>query len=114
MMQLVHDVPGRLRFRVASLKGDHRRAATLRHQVRALGGVTMASFNTVTGSLVIHYKTAQGAKESIIDGLNALAQGAIEVTPLQRPCPDLADIVSDMIVERLVERAIQMAVAALI
>jgi Heavy metal associated domain 2 len=66
MIQLVHDVPGRLRFRVASLKGDHRRAATLRHQVRALGGVTMASFNAVTGSLLVHYETDQGAKKALL------------------------------------------------
>ncbi len=76
-MQLVHDVPGRFRFRSAKLKGDGRNAAILRGRVRALSGVTEASLNPVTGSLIVNYETTEGTREAILRDLEVLVQGPI-------------------------------------
>ena len=122
-MQLVHDVPGRLRFGSPNLKGGHRQAAELRDRVRALNGVTEANLNPVTGSLIIHYESTQGVREAILRALEALVQGPIAAVPgpvlgrapeRGRQLTELAGIIGDMLAERLVEGAVRMMVAALI
>jgi hypothetical protein len=105
------------------VKGDHRQAVALRRQVRALAGVTAASLNPVTGGLIVHYEIAQGARERIIDGVEALVREPIAPVPRRvpddvpvrrRPHPDLAEIIADTLAEQLVERVIRVVMAALI
>ena len=50
-----HHVPGRLRLRLAPLKGDERAALRACSVARAIPGVLDAEANRATGSLVIHY-----------------------------------------------------------
>lgn len=122
-MQLVHDVPGRFRFRSAKLKGDGRNAAILRGRVRALSGVTEASLNPVTGSLIVNYETTEGTREAILRDLEVLVQGPIAAAarpvlrraPARPPQPvEFPEIIADMLAERLVAWAVRMMVTALI
>jgi hypothetical protein len=50
-----HHVPGRLRLRLAPVKGDERAARRACAAARAIRGVIDAAANPATGSLVIHY-----------------------------------------------------------
>ena len=50
-------VPGRLRLRVLSLKGDRERANAVRNTLSNLPGVVAVRINSRTGSLVIEYDT---------------------------------------------------------
>ncbi len=54
-MLYLHHVPGRLRLRLAALKGNDLAAARACATARAIPGVVDARTNGATGSLVIHY-----------------------------------------------------------
>ena len=54
-MTYLHHVPGRLRVRAASVKGEARRAA-LRRSIESLDGVKSVEISPVTGSVLIHYR----------------------------------------------------------
>ena len=80
--------------------------------MRALSGVTEANLNPVTGSLIVHYESAQGVREAILRALDALVQGPIAAVPgpvlgrapeRGRQLAELAGIIGDMLAERLVE-----------
>lgn len=51
----LHHVPGRLRLRLAALKGDGSAVARACAAARAVPGVVDVTANGATGSLVIHY-----------------------------------------------------------
>src|SRR5690348_16439576 len=121
MIVLVHEVPGRVRFRAPPIKGNRRSATRLRSQVRALPGVTRASVNPVTGGLIVHH-SGDGARESIFRGLAEVAQQPIitisarasVVAPVPaRTQPDLADMVAGMLAEQIAERLVRSIVTAL-
>jgi hypothetical protein len=54
-MLYLHHVPGRLRLRLAALKGDGPAVARACAVVRAIPAILDARANRATGSLVIHY-----------------------------------------------------------
>jgi hypothetical protein len=55
MVAYLHHVPGRLRLKIASLKGDPDAAAAAQRDLSAVPGIITATANPVTGSLTIHY-----------------------------------------------------------
>ena len=63
---LVHEVAGRIRLRLPSIKGDLRRAVWLRGKLRDDAAIRMTRPNTVTGSLLIQYEGGQRARERIL------------------------------------------------
>jgi Heavy metal associated domain 2 len=118
MMQLMHEVPGRLRFTSAIPKG-RRYAAALRRRVRSLGGVTQASLNPITGGLIVHYETTQGTREAILRDLEALVKEPIVPARsvsgrAKREHVKLAEIIADRLAEHLVEGAVRKVISALI
>ena len=58
---VLHHVPGRIRLRVLSAKGDHRRLEELQHGLWPLESVRQVTTNPVTGTVVIHYDPQQFA-----------------------------------------------------
>ena len=54
-LDIVHHLPGRLRLRSASLKGDARAIECRRRQLADIGGVISAEANPGTGSFLLKY-----------------------------------------------------------
>jgi hypothetical protein len=55
---VVSETPGRVRFQVASLRGDQARAAQLEARLRRLAGVRQATVSAVTGSALVEYDSS--------------------------------------------------------
>ncbi len=51
----LHEVPGRLRIQIPSLKRNPLRAQEVQDLLEDLSGIKSTSVNTVTGSIIIHY-----------------------------------------------------------
>ena len=58
MNQYVHHVPGRLRVRVPSIKGNLAEASSLEKRIRAQRGVKNVQTSSLTGSVLVHYDPA--------------------------------------------------------
>lgn len=56
IIETVHYVSGRIRFRVPSLQGKDTLARQLTEQLSSLGAVDGAEVNPVTGTILIHYR----------------------------------------------------------
>ena len=123
MILLVHDLPGRLRFRTSRVKGDRRAAAALRRRARALPGITRAILNPVTGSLILHYEGGPDTRDAIVAGVVEIARepvaggperGAVREAAPGGGQPDLADLLANMLAEHLAEQLVRGLVSALI
>jgi cation transport ATPase len=55
MSYYLHEVPGRLRIQIPSLKRNSQSAQEVRDLLEDLSGIESASVNTVTGSVTVHY-----------------------------------------------------------
>ena len=123
MILLLHDVPGRLRFRTSRIKGNRRQAAALRRRARALPGATHAILNPITGSLIVHYEGDRDTRNAIIAGISEIARepvaagpdrGTARVPVSGRDHPDLVDMLANMLAEHLAELLVRGLVSALI
>lgn len=54
-VKIVHFLPGRVRLKVAAIKGDPGRAEQLRAAFSQVPGVHGIDYNTLTGSVLIRY-----------------------------------------------------------
>ena len=64
MSYYVHDIPGRLRVKTPSIKGNHMSAREIEGLVNALPGIVSVTTNPVTGSVVVNYdSTSINSKE---------------------------------------------------
>ncbi len=91
MVAYLHHVPGRLRLKLPSLKGDSEIAAAVERDLAVIPGVTAAIANPVTGSLIIHYRHREIAAEDLWAALQALglvAGGMSESAPERRHSAD--------------------------
>lgn len=55
MSYYVHEVPGRLRIKIPSLKRNARSAVEIQTLLKRVTGVTRVSVNTMTGSVVVYF-----------------------------------------------------------
>ncbi len=62
-VQLAHASPGRMRLKVAQVKGNAERARQIEEQIRSVSGIHSVEANPVTGSLLLTYE--QSALESM-------------------------------------------------
>jgi hypothetical protein len=67
MATLVHRVEGRLRLRVHRIKNRPSWAASLEASLKTMSGVTAASANAVTGSVVIVYDPWRLTERDLLD-----------------------------------------------
>ena len=115
MLLPVHDIHGRLRFTLAAIRGDRRRTASLRARVRAIEGVSNATANPLTGSLIVQYDGARRTRERILASLDGGPSALPEPAAMVIPCAGtLAEILAKAVAERMVEHAIRIALAAVI
>jgi hypothetical protein len=69
---VIHAIPGRMRLRISSLKGNDDLARPLRERLSSIPGVAHVEVNPVTGSvLVVHHGQEPNAPELV----HSLAQG---------------------------------------
>lgn len=68
-INLVHHVPGRLRFRSAALKADAHAGEVARARLSRIEGVTAVAANPITGSLLVEYNPATLAPADVVDAL---------------------------------------------
>src|ERR671931_603513 len=54
-VQLLHFIPGRVRFRIAGLKGDWGQAETIQKGLEAVPDIDSVEVNVTTGSVVARY-----------------------------------------------------------
>ena len=65
-----HHVPGRLRLKTPSIKGNEVGAVNIQVFLKQFGGVLSTAVNTVTGSLVINYDPQVIDSESLTHNLS--------------------------------------------
>jgi hypothetical protein len=70
-IDLVHDIPGRVRFAIPALKGSAGRGRALGAYAEAITGVAAARVSLLTGSLIIEYDGAAQTRERIFAALHA-------------------------------------------
>jgi copper chaperone CopZ len=118
---LAHELPGRLRFSLPHLRRDADRATALRDRLAALPGVTEASANPLTGSvLVLHDGGA--TQDRIIAAIELAGYRLMPnhpprpagVHPGLRPVAAIARPVVQAVAEKLLERLVVSALAVMI
>jgi hypothetical protein len=84
-IRLVHAIPGRVRFKITDLKGDHDRAEQLQQRLSTIPGIEEAHVNPQTGSVIAFFDPA--ALESVEFQLSVASALGIS----------LADVGSDLL-----------------
>ena len=69
MKYYVHDVPGRLRVKIPTIKGNAAEAEGIRDIVESMRGVKEVSINSVTGSVVVYYNPKSNDSRTILSRL---------------------------------------------
>lgn len=85
MVLHLHHVPGRLRVRLALLKGHARAIVPLHGELLAIPGVRSASINAHSGSVTIFYDRARFETEALWSTLRRL--GYLEPEPQSAAAP---------------------------
>jgi hypothetical protein len=75
---IAHAMPGRLRLKVAEIKGDRERATDLRQRLASVPAVQDVEVNVGTGSVIIRYDATALNSD---DSLRALAASLVTIFP---------------------------------
>jgi hypothetical protein len=114
---LVHHVPGRLRLRSASLRGDGRGSERARHDLASVEGVISVAANPCTGSLLVEYDIAVLRPDKIIDVLTSRGYNAATAEERDEPgagwAERLAGAVKDWMIGAVADRLALALIAAL-
>jgi hypothetical protein len=70
MSYYVHHIPGRLRIKTPSLKGNPAKACELEQQLKAIYGAEAVYANALTGSVLINYDTGSVSGDEILDTIS--------------------------------------------
>jgi len=62
----VHDIPGRLRVKIPSIKGSPNAANHVEQLLKAIEGIDSTAVNTLTGSIVINYDARIVSSEAVL------------------------------------------------
>jgi Ca2+-transporting ATPase len=77
MVDLVHQLPGRVRFKVAAIRGHHRIAAHLQMTLISVSGISSATASETTGSVLVFFDeplTTDWIRRRIIKLLSPLSK----------------------------------------
>ncbi len=85
VVTLVSQVPERVPLQVAGLRGDSHRAAWVEESLRRLAGVSSASVNALTGSVLVQYDPRRVAVTQIQARLEPPRHAPRRRATLQRP-----------------------------
>jgi copper chaperone CopZ len=67
MSYYVHDVPGRLRVKIPTLKGNAATAEKIQELLKTLCGIRDITASTVTGSVIVNYDNDTVSSRQILD-----------------------------------------------
>jgi hypothetical protein len=124
-MQCIHHIPGRLRVRVAGIKGDAQGASRLGCLLREVDGVTSVAANPLTGSVLVHYDPATLCMSALMARIPAsekpsrhgptVRKRAVEPKTLgQEVIRRIAAAAAKQVLEAAVERAVVALIAAIL
>lgn len=131
MVNCVHHIPGRARFKIDELRRDPALVALIEREVGSLAGVTAVEVNRYAASIVVHYCTEQSAIEAIMDHIcihcprSQAAQCANDAGPVaaerksaRKPQPAALQAVRDAagkaVVNTFITRALERSLAGLV
>ena len=72
MSYYVHQVPGRLRIKSPSIKGNQKEAVVVEDLLQQMDGIKSTAVNTLTGSVVVNYDSRMVTDHTIIARLTDL------------------------------------------
>ena len=116
----VHALTGRLRIKVAEVKGSPVKALEVERQLRTVDGVSHVTANSTTGNVRVLYAPERIAQHDVMDALQRLGclqrGGAVQAATAGhgRPLDGLGDALAETLVRTTVELALQRLVSALI
>jgi hypothetical protein len=116
---VAHDIPGRIRFGIPSLKGNGMATLVVSAHVEALEGVTTARVKMLTGSLIVEYDGAIRTRERIFAALVELGCHLSARNPTQASAKTswdatIAGAIGKALVHVFLEDALYLAVAAVL
>lgn len=104
---IAHHIPGRMRIRIPSAKGDAELSQRIRELAKSLAGVESVESNFMTGSLLIHY-----AKDGFGDFERRLSSASDSVLDLKSAPPEPKENTTQAAGERQAASAAAAAIAA--
>jgi copper chaperone CopZ len=72
MSYYVHQVPGRLRIKSPSIKGNPKEAVAVEDLLQSMDGIKTTAVNTLTGSVVVNYDSRMVTDQKILSRLTEL------------------------------------------
>jgi Heavy metal associated domain 2 len=114
-IEIAHHVPGRVRLRSPSLKGDVRAGEEAQRHLAQIEGVTSVTVNPWAGSLLLRYDPVVLLPEKVIEVLSAHGYfpAAAEEGAGPRWANQLANAVTNWVIEALTERLVLALIGAL-
>ncbi len=107
----LHTTPGRLRVKVADVKGSPARAAQVERRLTLLRGVDQAYANPVTGSVLVLYDAARTDARHVIDALRAWGHPCLDPAP---PAPERSPDLAITVLRAMAEFALQRLITTLV
>ena len=123
MTHYIHHVPGRLRVKTSTIKGNEAYAVQTHDYLSAIHGVLAAEVRTVTGSVVVCYDPARVDHRTILHSLASLGCiGHAEAGPGHqfgniasvRAGQSFTDTVLTKVLNKVVETIIERSAVALV
>lgn len=120
MPQYVHHVPGRLRVKCPTLKGNANRAEAVAQLIRAEDGIKSCEVNPVTGSVLACYDEAAISAYRVLDLLKRSGCIGPGIEPYSRDhsmeiaVSGVGKTVGKAIMSALVERVVERSAVALV
>lgn len=127
VFHIVHEVPGRVRFEAATLKGDAAACAAAEACLADLPGIRSVRAAPLTGSLTVVHDGSVGSRKAVMRTLERFSRAPVEgevphpvmVPGSRKPTAEgltkrVAKIAVEQAVSNITERAIRIAAAALI
>jgi len=112
----VHALDGRIRIKVAEVKGRPHVARFVAEQLRARAGVTEVTANPTTGNVLVLYEPARVTQRDVVRALRALGylRRAPSVAPATARRHAIVGQVAQTVARATVEMALQRVVYALV
>ena len=115
MSEYIHALDGRLRIKVAEVKGAPSKALEIESQLRQVNGIDHVSANPMTGNILILYDPRRIVQQEIIDALRALGglQERSHAQMLTREAPAARAKPGEALAETLVRSTMELALQGL-
>ena len=111
LLQCVHHIPGRLRLKKPSLRGDEAALDVVCRWLLATEGVTAVTASAITGSILVNYDVTILQPELLDEHLRRLGASS-EIRPQAKDGP--FEHVVQILVRKLFEHVVEVVAAAAI